>query len=211
MEALNPFVFVFLLVGVAVVEAFTISKGWESPDERKAGGSDIAGKPAHPPTHHFFFNQSPIHLSTSYKHPLISSLINHPPTHPGLRDSYIAGDLEFDPLGFAPTKDVEAFLTQRSKELNNGRLAMLAWAGTSHLPIHPPTHLPTHLLAQSSHPPTHPPTQSINPTLSNPTPSHPSQAKPSQPHPPTHPPTHPPIQAWSSRSWSPTTRSSKRD
>lgn len=33
------------------------------------------------------------------------------------------------PPGLAPTADVDAFINQRSKELNNGRLAMIAWAG----------------------------------------------------------------------------------
>lgn len=89
LEALNPFLFVFLILGIAVVESFTISKGWESPEEMRAGGNTIAG----------------------------------------LRDTYISGDLEFDPLGLAPTSDANAFINRRSKELNNGRLAMLAWAG----------------------------------------------------------------------------------
>jgi len=31
--------------------------------------------------------------------------------------------------GLAPTSDANAFINKRSKELNNGRLAMLAWAG----------------------------------------------------------------------------------
>ena len=31
--------------------------------------------------------------------------------------------------GLAPTSDANAFINRRSKELNNGRLAMLAWAG----------------------------------------------------------------------------------
>jgi hypothetical protein len=37
LEALNPFLFVFLILGIAVVESFTISKGWESPEEMRAG------------------------------------------------------------------------------------------------------------------------------------------------------------------------------
>mmetsp|Transcript_5641 Transcript_5641/g.6186 ORF Transcript_5641/g.6186 Transcript_5641/m.6186 type:complete len:207 (+) Transcript_5641:128-748(+) len=45
-----------------------------------------------------------------------------------LRESYYPGDLGFDPLGFKPT-DGKEFANMQTKELNNGRLAMLAAAG----------------------------------------------------------------------------------
>ena len=45
-----------------------------------------------------------------------------------LKDDYIPGDLGFDPLGLKP--DTEAgFELVRTRELQNGRLAMLAIAG----------------------------------------------------------------------------------
>lgn len=48
---------------------------------------------------------------------------------PGLlRDTYVPGDLGFDPLGLKPS-DPTAFETMQNKELQNGRLAMLAAAG----------------------------------------------------------------------------------
>ena len=48
---------------------------------------------------------------------------------PGLlRDTYVPGDLGFDPLGLKP-EDPEEFFTMQTKELQNGRLAMLAAAG----------------------------------------------------------------------------------
>ncbi len=48
---------------------------------------------------------------------------------PGLlRNDYIPGDLKFDPLSLAPSDPAE-FLTLQNKELQNGRLAMLAAAG----------------------------------------------------------------------------------
>jgi len=45
-----------------------------------------------------------------------------------LKDDYIVGDLGFDPLGLQPD-DAEEFETIRTKELNNGRLAMIAIFG----------------------------------------------------------------------------------
>merc|ERR1712222_133131 len=52
-----------------------------------------------------------------------------PVDRPGLlRDDYIAGDIGFDPLELKP-EDPEAFATMQLKELQNGRLAMIAAAG----------------------------------------------------------------------------------
>lgn len=45
-----------------------------------------------------------------------------------LRETYIPGDLGFDPLGLMP-EDPEEFKLMQTKELQNGRLAMLAAAG----------------------------------------------------------------------------------
>merc|ERR1712086_1125441 len=45
-----------------------------------------------------------------------------------LRESYSPGDIGFDPLGLKPTDPAELFEMQ-TKELQNGRLAMLAVAG----------------------------------------------------------------------------------
>jgi hypothetical protein len=48
---------------------------------------------------------------------------------PGLlRDTYVPGDIGFDPLGLKPS-DAEELKTMQTKELQNGRLAMLAAAG----------------------------------------------------------------------------------
>jgi Chlorophyll A-B binding protein len=52
-----------------------------------------------------------------------------PVAKPGLlRDDYTPGDLGFDPLGLKPS-DPAAFFELQTKELQNGRLAMLAAAG----------------------------------------------------------------------------------
>ena len=52
-----------------------------------------------------------------------------PVAKPGLlRDEYIPGNLNFDPLGLKPTDPTE-FALMQTKELQNGRLAMLAAAG----------------------------------------------------------------------------------
>lgn len=54
---------------------------------------------------------------------------NVPYNKPGLlRAEYIPGDLGFDPLGLKPS-DPAAFKVMQTKELQNGRLAMLAAAG----------------------------------------------------------------------------------
>jgi Chlorophyll A-B binding protein len=45
-----------------------------------------------------------------------------------LRENYIPGNLGFDPLGLKP-EDPEEFEIMQTKELQNGRLAMLAAAG----------------------------------------------------------------------------------
>ncbi len=45
-----------------------------------------------------------------------------------LRDNYYPGDIGFDPLGLKPT-DAKAFANMQTRELQNGRLAMLGVAG----------------------------------------------------------------------------------
>ena len=54
---------------------------------------------------------------------------NVPVAQPGLlREEYYPGDIGFDPLGLKPS-DPEEFAIMQTKELQNGRLAMLAAAG----------------------------------------------------------------------------------
>merc|ERR1711907_616969 len=45
-----------------------------------------------------------------------------------VKTDHVPGDLGFDPLGLKP-KDPKEFKTMQTKELNNGRLAMIAMAG----------------------------------------------------------------------------------
>jgi len=46
----------------------------------------------------------------------------------GLKTNVISGDLDFDPLGLCP-EESKIFLDLRTRELNNGRLAMIAAVG----------------------------------------------------------------------------------
>ena len=45
-----------------------------------------------------------------------------------LEESYYPGDIGFDPLGLKPT-DAAEFATMATKEIQNGRVAMIAVAG----------------------------------------------------------------------------------
>merc|ERR1712146_334509 len=45
-----------------------------------------------------------------------------------MKEDHVPGDLGFDPLGLKP-KDEKELTTMQTKELNNGRLAMIAAAG----------------------------------------------------------------------------------
>jgi hypothetical protein len=46
-----------------------------------------------------------------------------------LKEDYTPGNLGFDPLGLLPKNDPTAVMVAQSKEINNGRLAMIAIAG----------------------------------------------------------------------------------
>ena len=45
-----------------------------------------------------------------------------------IKADHVSGDLGFDPLGLKPTSEAE-LMAMQTKELNNGRLAMIAIAG----------------------------------------------------------------------------------
>lgn len=60
--------------------------------------------------------------------PILPLLLSLDTEIAGMRDDYVAGDLQYDPLGFCPDDD-EDFITMRTKELNNGRMAMIAVIG----------------------------------------------------------------------------------
>ena len=46
-----------------------------------------------------------------------------------LREGYYPGDIGFDPLSFKPKDDPAGFAALQTRELSNGRLAMIAVAG----------------------------------------------------------------------------------
>ena len=62
--------------------------------------------------------------------PSLSGIVDDPNAAFGARllDQYYPGDIGFDPLGLKP-KDAQGFSTRQTKELNNGRLAMIGAAG----------------------------------------------------------------------------------
>lgn len=47
----------------------------------------------------------------------------------GLRDDYVTGNNDYDPLKLCPDDDADSFIDMRTRELNNGRLAMIGVAG----------------------------------------------------------------------------------
>jgi len=46
-----------------------------------------------------------------------------------MRPDFEPGQIGFDPLGLFPSDDADAAFELQTKELNNGRLAMISWAG----------------------------------------------------------------------------------
>lgn len=54
---------------------------------------------------------------------------NAPPAKYQMRDDYEPGRIGFDPLGLFPDDDEDAAFELQTKEINNGRLAMISWAG----------------------------------------------------------------------------------
>lgn len=62
--------------------------------------------------------------------PALAKVVDDPNNAFGavLKDTYYPGDIGFDPLGLKP-KDPKGFAIRQTKELNNGRLAMIGAAG----------------------------------------------------------------------------------
>lgn len=102
LEAVNPFVLGYIAVLVAVLEAFTISKGWDSKGEYGTRSTD-----PHTPS-------LPSPLRVSCVCVLTCDGVGGSDIA-GLKDEYLTGDFAFDPLNLAPKKDQEKFLSQRSK------------------------------------------------------------------------------------------------
>jgi len=97
-----PFFWGVLVAGIGAAEAYRISIGYESPQEAIA-----VDDPDTPENESSGWNSA-----NSFT----------------LKDSYTPGALGFDPLGLKPKTPVE-LAEMQAKELNNGRLAMLAAAG----------------------------------------------------------------------------------
>lgn len=76
-------------------------------------------------------------LTRSLSHPTTAisprhadTLAHHLPPSPfQIKDEYVPGELGFDPLNLTADLDADALYELKTKEINNGRLAMIAWAG----------------------------------------------------------------------------------
>ena len=92
------------------------------------GGPAIKQIPALPPTMWFLMTLG-IGICEAYRVQVGWSNPNEPDhVFQKLRASYVPGDIGWDPLGLKP-EDPEEFKIMQTKELQNGRLAMLAAAG----------------------------------------------------------------------------------
>jgi len=101
-QEIAPFFFAWLATSIATAEIFRAKVGWESPID--AASSNLKLKQDEPE-----FKETQTWLSK-------------------LNDNYYPGDLRFDPLKLKP-KNAADFATMQTKELQNGRLAMLASIG----------------------------------------------------------------------------------
>jgi len=101
-QEIAPFFFAWLTMSIATAEIFRAKVGWESPVD--AASSNLKLKQDEPE-----FEDTQTWLSK-------------------LNDNYYPGDLRFDPLNLKP-KNAADFATMQTKELQNGRLAMIASIG----------------------------------------------------------------------------------
>lgn len=98
-----------------------------------AGGKDIGPAIRHldevRAVSPFFFDILAISIGAAeLRRALIGWQINEGDVGKQLQAQYYPGDIGFDPLGLKPSDPAE-FAKMQTKELNNGRLAMLAAAG----------------------------------------------------------------------------------
>lgn len=94
-----PFFFAFLATSIGAAEIFRSLVGWEFPLDAVRKNRELAEEEGNSQTW----------LSK-------------------LNDGYYPGDIGFDPLGLKPS-DAAEFATMQTKELQNGRLAMIAAMG----------------------------------------------------------------------------------
>ena len=112
METIIPSFWILPTVLTGICEVASIAKGWAPFSETRGTLSWLKE------------DYTPVSRSMTF----YSSLTANNHNSECLMTHNMQGDLGFDPLGLKPT-DPEEFRIIRTKELQNGRLAMLATAG----------------------------------------------------------------------------------
>jgi hypothetical protein len=114
-RAVSPYFFELLAIVIGGIEFNRAINGWNAPTaETIAGQKTLRDE---------YFPGGKLQLRADFSFTLLSLFVSYTCT----LHIYVS-DVGFDPLGLKPS-DAEGFATMSTKELQNGRLAMLGFAG----------------------------------------------------------------------------------